>query len=299
MESASTLNIAVEKLSFGCEILDEAFGGEGLTVNNGHVVEIVGEASCGKSHLAFQLAVQMFLQYSAQTVFLSTESPFSINRLLEIFKLTVERATESALEADIQLQAFQKMLLIKDIANSSALMKCFDVELGALLNAKPNLKLIVLDSIAGVLRDSSEFANSFVKSAFIFKLGAKMKQIAAKYNVLLVVVNQISDLTDEESALLRTAWTRGSVHHTSKGIPTVWSTSRWVIPALGNSWSYCVNVRLFLTRISSSLRSTVRENDDEPSAPSRRRRLFVVTCPYAPTSSVDFIIAEDGVEGIR
>jgi RecA/RadA recombinase len=93
--SAATLletGLGRQRLSFGCPILNGAFGGRGI---HGGVTEISGEAGCGKTQLCLQLALQCARPVSeggldGSTAYMSCgEGEFPLKRLVQLSRSCV------------------------------------------------------------------------------------------------------------------------------------------------------------------------------------------------------------------
>eukprot|EP00475_Leptophrys_vorax_P036355 TRINITY_DN6130_c0_g1_i2.p1 TRINITY_DN6130_c0_g1~~TRINITY_DN6130_c0_g1_i2.p1 ORF type:complete len:309 (-),score=76.87 TRINITY_DN6130_c0_g1_i2:91-1017(-) len=299
--SAKLLNQELN-LPLGCAVLDELLDGEGIPIDQGYVVEVVGEAASGKTQLTFQLAIQAYLKLDrAKTVFLSTESSFALNRLLEMMKATLkdDDCQEDTMMMNVEevVDNFRDSILIKQLTDVGALVNCLEKELATLLNFNRDIKLVVLDSLAAVLRgDSVSWRLRGNSGNFLFTLAAQMKHIAAKYKVLVLVVNQVSDLQSAEElgaeGETTLGWNRGSVHVTSKGIQAINSSGRWVTPALGVSWSYCVNVRLFLSR-----GGTGHFTSDSDGKQRTKRTIHLAMSPDFPHRFREFVLSTRGLQG--
>lgn len=115
-------------------------------------------------------------------------------------------------------------------------------------------RLLVLDSIVHVLRD---FAKSQMprRQAFLGKIASILKWIAITFEIPVIVTNH--------------------------GTTTSASDMR---PALGNTWSHCVNTRLLM-----------QESNDSGSASSASRTLTIAKSPVAATLSVHYRIGHCGV----
>jgi DNA-repair protein XRCC3 len=157
------------------------------------------------------------------------------------------------------------------------------------------VRLIVIDSIAALIRPEFDGQENVDKAQFLFALGGRLQQLSNTFTCPILVINQVSD-----------------VFHDGRSLPLQsWSTSgRKVIPALGLSWSNCVNTRIVLartggTRDALNLETKMNDvgNKDSISStgtpPTILRELRVAFSPYlSTTSSCSFMIDDTGVHGI-
>ncbi|KAG2333280.1 hypothetical protein Bca52824_004460 [Brassica carinata] len=153
------------------------------------------------------------------------------------------------------------------------------------------LKLIVLDSVAALFR--SEFDNTpsdlRKRASCFFKISGKLKQLASKFGLAVVITNQVTDFVESSDGLsgLRIG-----------NLRCLYSSGRRVVPALGLAWANCVNSRVFISRSGDTICQERREEDDVSGSSSvsgrARRRLDIVFSPHLPASSCEFVITGEG-----
>eukprot|EP00249_Psilotum_nudum_P008364 c21224_g1_i1 orf=30-1523(+) len=121
------------------------------------------------------------------------------------------------------------------------------------------VKLIVIDSIAALFR--SDFENTskdLAKRAdWFFKIAHKLKLYAQKFDLAVVVTNQVVDYFETEGMIRRNTTDEMNVGHSH----ALFSSQRRVVPALGLSWSHCINTRLFLSRSPETISQTGSSNE--------------------------------------
>lgn len=149
------------------------------------------------------------------------------------------------------------------------------------------VRLVVIDSIAALFR--SEFDNTPFdlkrRSSLFFKISGKLKLLAKRFELAVVVTNQVVDFMGEN----------GSLNGLRIGnLRSLYSSGRRVCPALGLAWANCVNSRLFLSRNEE----VVGEENSSANVGQTRRRICVVFAPHWPESSTEFVIRRDGVFGV-
>lgn len=156
-------------LSTGCEGLDYLLGGgfrKGIT-------ELCGEAGVGKTQLALQLLLQVQLPVQegglqGNAFFLSTEGEVPIVRLSQMqdfFKLKHPWAQsfdflQHVFLARVQTVDEQEEVVMKRLP---------------LLLARQNVKLVVIDSIAALLRVEFSADESIERAEHMFTLAAQLK----------------------------------------------------------------------------------------------------------------------------
>lgn len=152
----------------------------------------------------------------------------------------------------------------------------------------------MIDSIAALFRSEFENKPSDLKrrSSLFFKISGKLKLQAKRFGLAVVVTNQVVDLV-------------GSADGTNGlrvgNLGSLYSSGRLVCPALGLSWSNCVNSRLFLTRneeIVGEETGLVDVGTGDFTTTQTRRHMRVVFAPHLPDSSCEFVITREGVFGI-
>lgn len=153
------------------------------------------------------------------------------------------------------------------------------------------VKLIVIDSIAALFR--SEFENTPAefkrRSALFFKISGKLKSLAKKFGLAVVVTNQVVDLVAPEG-----------INGVRVGnLACLYSSGRRVCPALGLAWANCVNSRLFLSRSEQFEKEEKGLADVNRVCTRTRRLLHVVFAPHLPEGSCEFVITREGVSGVE
>ena len=69
-----------------------------------------------------------------------------------------------------------------------------------------NVVLVVVDSVAAVVRNDSDFnSGKLERSGAVHKIGQGLLRIAMKYKVAVLAVNQATDIMEEETRAMRMA----------------------------------------------------------------------------------------------
>ncbi|GFY80688.1 homolog of X-ray repair cross complementing 3 [Actinidia rufa] len=154
-----------------------------------------------------------------------------------------------------------------------------------LLPRRP-LRLISLPPLRASLPSSpptSEFDNNPSdlkrRSDLFFRISGKLKALAYRFGLAVVVTNQVVDFVGTGEGLngLRIG-----------NLGCLYSSGRRVCPALGISWANCVNSRLFLSRseeIVGKENGLVDAGGDNFVQRRTKRQLHVVFAPHLPELS--------------
>ncbi|CAF2121244.1 unnamed protein product [Brassica napus] len=283
------------KLTTGCETLDACLHG-GFPCDS--LTEIVAESGCGKTQLCLQLSLCAQLPISnggldGSALYLHSEFPFPFRRLHQLSRSF--HLSNPSIYADHNDNPCDHVF-IQNVHNVDHLFDVMSKIESFVKNSKTRLplKLIVLDSVAALFR--SEFENTpsdlRKRASCFFKISGKLKQLANKFGLAVVITNQVTDFVESSDGLsgLRIG-----------NLRCLYSSGRRVVPALGLAWANCVNSRVFISRSDDSICQERRE-DDERSGSSyvsrrARRRFDIVFSPYLPASSCEFVITGEGICG--
>jgi len=308
------------KLSFGCEVLDSVFGG-GLPVHGIH--EICGEAGCGKTQLALQLALRSCLPeenggLGGRVVYLSSgEGTFPVKRLQQLAQSTVAAVTHTARAnsgdnvnstrsgkvSPLTVDSLMQKMLIRECPSVEALMEVIDNGLAQLMN-EGNIRAVVVDSVAGAFRSDDHFEPvkqqrggcggsgkgggrgiTTSRSRDLFLFASHLRRLSFLHHAPFIVVNQATASGFNESSF---GAENHDVHADAYAISPDLSRIK---PALGLSWTTCVNTRIMLTR------ATVQGGGASSSA--WRREAVLMLSPCAPCQKVAIVINTAGVSGLQ
>ncbi|CAM6121456.1 unnamed protein product [Calypogeia fissa] len=117
------------------------------------------------------------------------------------------------------------------------------------------VRLLVIDSIAALFR--TDFDNRTISALtgrgnLFFQISSKLKKLAEKYNLAIVVTNQVIDYFEPTEAPRRRDAAPGASLAAVGTAAVLFTSGRRVVPSLGILWAHCVNTRLFLSRFDLS-----------------------------------------------
>lgn len=160
-------------LTLGCPILDKCLGG-GIPVCS--ITEFVGEASVGKTQIALQLLLTVQLPVvmgglEGSAVFISTEGAFPSTRLTQLAEEFANEYHKEYSESNTKRNFLDDIYLMH--ANSVEDLHSVLTRDVPVLADRSSIKLVVIDSIAAVLRgdfDSSQ-SDLLERSYWIWEIG--------------------------------------------------------------------------------------------------------------------------------
>ncbi|KAM7522247.1 hypothetical protein LguiA_012149 [Lonicera macranthoides] len=204
-------------LSTGCERIDALLQG-GL--REGHLTELVGPSSSGKTQVCLQAASSIAKRYSGSVVFVDTGNSLSPKRVAQIISQISDPADE---EVNKVLERVMKNIVCHGVFNIFTLL---DVLNQLKSNFKSQIsfqvRLLIVDSISSlitpILGGSGAHGHALMISA-----GFLLKELAHEHNLAIIVTNH---MVGGEGGNLK--------------------------PALGESWKSIPHVRLRLSRDQKS-----------------------------------------------
>mgnify|MGYP002386112797 CR=1 FL=1 len=174
------------------------------------------------------------------------------------------------------------------------------------LMMRVELRLVVIDSVAALFRYEYKKEESIDRAKSMFNHAHQLKFLSDHYKVGVLVVNQVSDYFYEH---MGDSFSINSLSNEKK-----------IIPALGLSWSNCVNMRVLLKKTSRMYRSEAIDvdnniNDDEENeeeGPRKKKRkitpsitetvlrsMTIILSSYLPNNSIYFFVDSAGITGIE
>jgi len=281
-------------LGWGDVVLDSLFRG-GL--RSRMITEIAGESSAGKTQLCLQLLlqVQMSVHQSGldgKAIYISTEE---LNPSLKRFHQLIESPKRKNCFAS---DPASNVIFIT-VATIEELIQLLGTQILLLLNSDNKIKLVVIDSIAALIRFEFAEEDNLRRTQALWTVASQLHYLCDIWDIVLVVTNQVS-------AVIHSDFGSSSREQPFCG--------QSVIPSLGLTWSNCINNRVFLTKtnkhVTNPQSQLAPDESLEGNTPKRRklnvthpitlvvRELQVVYSSYLPNSICEFVVTADGVLGL-
>lgn len=249
--------------------LDSLFlGGRGFPTTG--IVELCGEAGCGKTQLVMQLCLRYCEVTGGCALIVNTEGPFPAARLQQM---------AVGMKGGVGLLERVK---IQDVSDAKALdLYCTNSLPG--LVAREGIRLVVVDSMAAVFRggELSGVGDAPERSRAIFALAGHLLKVNADTGCALVVTNQVMDVVGERGGLAGALTLAASLG--MRCVPRqhcALSAGRWVRPALGLSWDAAASHRILMVKGGWGGAS---------------RTLFLLSSSVSPPAQMAYDIGEGGI----
>ncbi|KAG8196493.1 hypothetical protein JTE90_012309 [Oedothorax gibbosus] len=217
------------KHKFSLDLLSSA-GDNVDGIYTGTITEICGESGCGKTQVCLHLSIHAQKQLSmggldTKVIYIHSEGEFPIKRFMQM--------ADSFKEDN---PCFQELnladnLILKKVFNFQQLMHVLQKGIPEFLNKLNHPKVIIIDSVAAVLRCEYETLSS--RTLMIQKLALEVWKLANLYGMAVICVNQVS----------------GS------------NKSTFDVPSLGLLWSNILTTRIRISRKPSEQSRTLRTLD--------------------------------------
>ncbi|XP_021927079.1 DNA repair protein XRCC3, partial [Zootermopsis nevadensis] len=241
-----------QRLSVGCVKLDGFLRG-GVAAHG--ITEIAGESGSGKTQLCLQMT--MTVQYPVScggfnggAVYICTEDAFPSRRLHELFNSFPPTFSQS--QTNI---SFGGNIFIEHIGDVESLKQCLFVQLPQLLT-RHSIRLIVVDSIAGLFRADYEPSDAINRAKDLQIVGSQLHKLAEKFHMAVICVNQVTEVA------------RDGKNNEIK---------QHAVPALGLAWANIVTTRLQLHRTARTV-----PDPHQPMLQVSVRTFEVVFAPHLP-----------------
>lgn len=267
-EAVCSLKEKWQRLSVGCSKLDGFLRG-GVAVQG--ITEIAGESSSGKTQLCLQMAltVQYPVMYgglNGGAVYICTEDAFPSRRLQELFCCFPPTFSEAQTNIN-----FGDSIFIEHIGDVESLKQCLFVRLPQLLTQR-KVKLVVVDSIAGLFRSDYDPGDAVNRAQDLQMVGGQLHKLAEQFRLAVICVNQVTNVAGKKNN----------------------ETQQQPVAALGLAWANMVTTRLQLCRTAHTV-----PDPHQPDHTVSVRTLQVVFAPDLPGDSCHFIVTKAGVFGIN
>ncbi|XP_059476544.1 DNA repair protein XRCC3-like isoform X1 [Neocloeon triangulifer] len=209
----------LSKLTTGCSKIDFLLGG-GLCSRG--INELSGASACGKTQFCLKLCLtaqwpKSLGGFEAGVLYISTEGRFPSKRLNQ---LAARIASRTDLPKEVTSLPYSDNVFVRQIGEKEDLTKCLS-DGAALMAARP-VRLIIVDSIAGVFRTDLD-AGAGERAKSLRAVVRQMEILSGKFDAAILCVNQVADVVSEGG---------GSQQ----------------VPALGLSWANLLRTRMWMSR---------------------------------------------------
>ncbi|KAJ3054088.1 DNA repair protein xrcc3 [Rhizophlyctis rosea] len=295
VSSRSLYQTQTRRLTLGDPILDATLGGG---IQPGVLTEVYGRSAAGKTQLALQLSIttQLPLELgglAGGVAYIATEQKFPLTRFTSL--LTHYRTRFPTLQTFSQTDNLH-ILHLKDLETQHHILS---YQLPALISLH-NVRTVLIDSIAANFRgeeNNTGLAAITARGKELYEIVRVLKEVATKYGVAVVCLNQVSDVIGDPEAVGTAGMTDARQGFLQvEGPGRVEDEMDKVKPTLGLQWSNMINVRLMLSRRDSVISGAIL--DDAPYIVNTERTLRVDFAPHLPRRHCRFRITEAGITGV-
>ncbi|KAG2181755.1 hypothetical protein INT44_008570, partial [Umbelopsis vinacea] len=282
-------------ITLGDATLDHVVGGGVFTKA---ITEVVGQSSSGKTQLLMQLLLTVQLPRSlggldAAALYVHTEGRLPTNRLHQLIN-SYSQKYSGIIDKE---KAWNSIYTLR-LNSTNAQHTVLGYQLPVMLHNTPNIRLVVIDSIASLYRGEHfelDDGGRLMKASEVCDLGIRLKKLADQHNVAVVVANQVTDdfsagnnadqpLTDIDKRHWRWAHLPMFTSQTEKyeiDLDT-FSESLSKQATLGLTWANTVNCRIRMARSSALDQIT-------------RRILCLEFSPYTSRKGCEVQIDDNGM----
>jgi RecA/RadA recombinase len=254
-----------ERIKFNVSSLDLLTNG----VDVGMVTELFGTSGSGKTQLCLQLALTTQLSRNSggldgKVIYISTEKLTPVKRLQQMVKPFKEKFPHINFMDNIYVYEFSEPQGIERFVKNDLYQ--------SLVRERHPVKLLIIDSIAGIYRNEGKYLARSRHMRQHFRLIIKY---ANKFNFAIVITNHVTSVPKNIAR-----------PHAKSGD----------IAALGRTWSSIITTRLRIAKTRQTLRLTV---DKGNAVETCIRKLSVEKSPRRAKSSAYFLVTPKGIESIK
>lgn len=257
-------------ISSSYKTLDNALCG-GFPI--GTITEICGIAGVGKTQLCMGTVIQAIVSGAKRVLYYDTEGKFdperfktiAINKFPERFDSTINISAPHLLDSLYSKVEVRKPLTSDELNNDIMSKETDD------FIVDNSISLIVIDSIASLFR--TESGDEHFKEVKLVRPASKLKEIASKARIVVLVTNQISHV----DAHLKDPNKFGDIYQQG---------DIKLRPLLGPTWAHCVSCRIIMGgEVTNFLLS------DE-------KTIKIVKSQIAANSTIQYKISDSGITSL-
>ncbi|XP_032522150.2 DNA repair protein RAD51 homolog 3 [Danaus plexippus] len=221
--------------------LDKTLGDDGIPL--GSLTEVLGLPGTGKTQLCLQLCASVQVPkvlggLQSESLYIDTNTNFTLCRFKEILFASLAKC-QRLLDTSIAISeedALKKFHYIKTIGLEK--FCSFLNQLPNYLTEYPNVKLIVIDSIAFPFKEGSISLKQ--RTGLLFRLMADLHKLAVDKQIAVVLTNEMSNRLGLSSGAL--------------------------VGALGDAWAHRCNIRLLLCADKNESCAVLAKSNTAPEA---------------------------------
>jgi len=256
--------------------LDSLLGGNGLEI--GALTEVCGVPGAGKTQLAIQIACNVtvpkeFGGCEGAAVYIDTEGSFVAARALEIAEALCRHMRKLAADEPPDSPIYQaahahnpRLVLSKihvyrvfDHVEQASVIEA----LPAFLQAHPDIRVVIIDSVAFHLR---RISSPLQRTKALSRMSERLQELASKFDLAVLLVNQVTRRVVQANESAANAATNAA-----NGIDenSVVGSEGYLMPALGDNWGHMLRHRIILkwqgaVRVATVLKSPTLGQIDVP-----------------------------------
>ncbi|GFP97889.1 DNA repair protein rad51 homolog 3 [Phtheirospermum japonicum] len=214
-------------ITTSCSDLDEILGGG---VRCKEVTEIGGVPGIGKTQLGIQLAVNVQIPadyggLGGKAIYIDTEGSFMVERVLQIAEACAEDMLEynsysQARRVDKQPNSFMDNIFYFRICTYTEQIAVVNY-LEKFINEHKDVKIVIIDSITFHFRQ--DFEDMALRTRLLSGIALKLMKIAKKFNLAVVLLNQVTTKYNEGSFQLALALGDSWAHASTNRIILYWN----------------------------------------------------------------------------
>ncbi|XP_045779348.1 DNA repair protein RAD51 homolog 3-like isoform X1 [Maniola jurtina] len=212
---------SLPSISTFSQSLDKVIGNDGLQL--GSLTELLGLPGTGKTQLCLQLCCAIQIPkvlggLCSEALYIDTNTNFTICRFREILFASLAKC-QRLLETSISINEEEALKKLHYV-NAFGLEKfcAFLYQLPNFMKSRPNIKIIVIDSIAFPFKEGISLKQ---RTGLLYRLMADLNKLAVENQIAVVITNEMT---------------------TRIGL-----SSGAIVGALGDAWAHRCNKRLLLS----------------------------------------------------